>query len=897
MRNWILKYGIFVVSVIFVFSISPSLISNADTIVSGDCGDGVTWNLDDSGVMTISGIGRMEDYSEMVTPWDEYKENITSIILSSGVKSVGSYAFVACENLASISFADSIEHIGERAFYNCTSLTKLKFPDKDISIDNYAFAGCTSLSSIIINRSSISDCNFPDASSDVFHYYYDVEFYYIERFGTVSGKSRSYGTDDYQLSVTPINNYKINFIEYWNDELYSEVDSGNRPITVTMPDSNSTITFQVTFKYNGPVNSCGDNLTWSLDDDGTMTIAGSGDMYDFIGVGWEGPGTPDDDRPWKEQRNNIKKVVFTGNATSIGDYAFSGCTNLTDITIPSSVTSIGERAFELCGFESITIPNTVTMIGPGLFSECSSLYSFVLPNSMTHIYSYMFYNCTSLENITLPDSIISIDGSAFYGCSNLKDLNIPQGVKTIEQDAFSFCESLSSISLPNGVETIGDYAFYGCSGLTELIMPESVNSMGNGVFGECDNLVKVLISDNISNIGEESFYNCNKLNSVIINKEAYNEEAFTDISSINFHFYYNVDYSNDGHGAVEGKTRTYGTDVFELTINPDSGYVLDKITLTSGGNTVELTPDSDGSITLPDAEDEATISASFKQSTEPLFAGHALVLSDEIGVKFRVYFPDNFDARNCYVSFVASDGRTGTVYYSDSEAIEGKSERYFSFGVNALELNEDITATLHYGDNKTVTDTYSVMRYIKTVKESYKNDQKIIDLVNSLHAYGYYMQASGWTDSFSSHKPIPAPEILLTQTDIDETISAVSRYSLAKDDASAGISDTKFSMTMNSKTAINISVKPTDGVTIRSSVFSTRIIDGETYYVIKVSKIGPKNLGNTYVISVETSQGIATYTTSVMAYVNILMNSGKINDNQKLALAAYYYYFIAAKNY
>ena len=73
MRNWILKYGIFVVSVIFVFSISPSLISNADTIVSGGCGDGVTWNLDDSGVMTISGIGRMEDYSEMVTPWDEYK--------------------------------------------------------------------------------------------------------------------------------------------------------------------------------------------------------------------------------------------------------------------------------------------------------------------------------------------------------------------------------------------------------------------------------------------------------------------------------------------------------------------------------------------------------------------------------------------------------------------------------------------------------------------------------------------------------------------------------------------------------------------------------------------------------------------------------------------------------
>ena len=246
--------------------------------------------------------------------------------------------------------------------------------------------------------------------------------------------------------------------------------------------------------------TCGENLTWTLDDAGTLTISGTGAMDDYSG---ESPA------PWYSYRKNIQSVVledgvttigkdaFThceslssiaipNSVTSIGDWAFYGCSSLSSITIPEGVTTIGNRAFHYCtNLSSISIPNSVTSIGGAVFANCTSLSSITLPDSITIIGAALFDNCTSLSSITLPDSITIIDSGAFCGCTSLSSITIPNRVTVITEGVFSNCTSLSSICIPNGVVYISYGAFNNCTSLSSIIIPESVTTIDDSVFYNC----------------------------------------------------------------------------------------------------------------------------------------------------------------------------------------------------------------------------------------------------------------------------------------------------------------------------------------------------------------------------------------------------------------------------
>lgn len=159
--------------------------------------------------------------------------------------------------------------------------------------------------------------------------------------------------------------------------------------------------------------ACGDNLTWKLDDKGTLTISGKGAMTEWV---------YSDSAPWKTYSNTINKVVIQPGVTSIGGYAFSECKNLTSITIPEGVTSIEDGVFSGCGLRSITIPKGVTSIGRYAFQECSSLTSITIPEGVTSIGAGAFRGCSSLKNITIPESVTSIEENAFYACDGLIDV-------------------------------------------------------------------------------------------------------------------------------------------------------------------------------------------------------------------------------------------------------------------------------------------------------------------------------------------------------------------------------------------------------------------------------------------------------------------------------------------
>ena len=264
--------------------------------------------------------------------------------------------------------------------------------------------------------------------------------------------------------------------------------------------------------------------------------------------------------------------------------------------------------------------------------------------------------------------------------------------------------------------------------------------------------------------------------------------------------------------------------------------------------------------------------------TEPAFAtSHGMVLEGEIGVRFIVTFPENFDTTGCYVDFAISSGRTASVNYSDSLINPNNaSQRYFIFYVNPIELADTITATLHYGDNQTAEDTYSAMAYIKYVQTNLKDDPAWADtyvLVNSLQDYGYYMQQSGWSDGYT-HTPITAPVKTLGSADMNAANEALANFSISKALGNSGIEDSiNVGLSIASQTELRVSVKPGSSVTITSTNCIPRTINNEQYYQFSRKNIGPKALGNNMAFTIVTDQGTATVNVSVMYYVRVALSS------------------------
>ena len=246
-------------------------------------------------------------------------------------------------------------------------------------------------------------------------------------------------------------------------------------------------------------------ITWTLSDDGTLTISGT-DMpdYDYLN---------DILAPWDEKK--INKVVIENGVTNIGNYAFCSLP-ITSITIPKSVKKIGEGAFQYCSaLTSITIPNSVTSIGDWAFNG-SGLTSIIIPNSITSIGWNTFSGCSSLTSVTIPNSVQNIGMFAFEGCSALTSVNIGNSVTSIDSYAFYRCPSLASITIPNSVKSIGKYAFYECLGLTSVIIGNSVTSIGHSAFYCCSSLISVTIGNSVTSIGDYAFEGCSDITSINI---------------------------------------------------------------------------------------------------------------------------------------------------------------------------------------------------------------------------------------------------------------------------------------------------------------------------------------------------------------------------------------------
>ena len=279
---------------------------------------------------------------------------------------------------------------------------------------------------------------------------------------------------------------------------------------------------------------CGENLTWTLDSNGLLTVEGTGEMENYCS-------------PW--DNGAIKNIVIKKGVTSIGNDAFVFCESLEGITIPDTVTSIGNEAFFYCkdlksvvipesvmsigdkafygsGITDITISKTVIRIGFMAFADCPDLCSIIVErgNPVYHSESNCLIKTKSKKLIcgsaasVIPDnrSVTAIESAAFYNCIKLKSAVIPKGVTVIGDAAFQGCEALTVLDISNSVASIGRRAFYGCDSLVSVALPNSLESISDSMFKECRSLYEISIPESVKMIDEYAFENCYALERVNI---------------------------------------------------------------------------------------------------------------------------------------------------------------------------------------------------------------------------------------------------------------------------------------------------------------------------------------------------------------------------------------------
>lgn len=622
--------------------------------------------------------------------------NLVSITIPDCTTVICQYAFQDCKKLSTVLLGSGIEAIHNNVFYGCSNLTQIIIPYSCSYIDNNVFSDCPNLSKVYIynknceiNETAISFNStiygFIGSTAEKFANTYGYNFVSIDTpcehtysndcdtSCNICGEKRETGAHDYSdWTVTKEASCNKTGLKERTCSICGDVDKEIIEMNPhTDKDDNGICEvcekqFEIKYLMHGV---CGDNLTWKLDDEGVLTIEGTGSMYDFNSdncmyiyngpvsdetttryhydattttriyddpddgfnttttvwypehtTGYDTP-TTDNVRPsvthpngdgyyegttlWRETTrkssttkpaetttvkyeesttvpsttrpesttlpakqnrvavmavdsvddgfyrttvpydpdatdgfneisttrdynveenyikifrwnlyfDQIKKVVISEGVTSIGDYAFANCPQLTDIDMPDSITRIGDRAFVNCsGLEDVEIPVNVTTIEYNAFRNCTLLETLNFnAKNCNSIYGETFYNC-NIKTLNVG-----------VGVNTLPDINtyetvvFADGATKVPNNVFNYCEKLTTVILPDTITTIGYRAFYNCTSLESIDIPDSVTYIDEYAFCNCSNLTTITTPANDCNIDYMAFNNCTKLTTVNYN--------------------------------------------------------------------------------------------------------------------------------------------------------------------------------------------------------------------------------------------------------------------------------------------------------------------------------------------------------------------------------------------
>ena len=320
--------------------------------------------------------------------------------------------------------------------------------------------------------------------------------------------------DDYKTLSNGNCTGKIDYTSTWVNAFNPNASYNNYP---NISGPSGSINFNM--RFYGPEYESGtfeSGTQWEFNN-GNLHIGGTGSMPDFTSTGYF-------QAPWIERKNEITSVTIDDDVTNIGDYAFSGCQNLTQVNIGrrSKLTYIGERAFQSCGFSSITLPDDLplTTIREAAFFNCQKLEKIDLTGCyrLTTISKWAFGYCMKMGTVELPYNLTDIGEAAFEFCYDLATIRIPSGVTRIEKNTFYYCTDLTSVSTTNNITSIGVGAFEGCRNLKNFVFPTQITEISDSTFLGCSELTSITIPSKVKSIGQDAFHGCSKLEQITIPK-------------------------------------------------------------------------------------------------------------------------------------------------------------------------------------------------------------------------------------------------------------------------------------------------------------------------------------------------------------------------------------------
>lgn len=453
--------------------------------VSGSWDESISYSLDAEGTLTISGTGELPEYGLKDEPWFKF---IKAVVIGEEITSVGSYDFEDCKALASVTLPESLVTIGSSAFDGCTALTTLNIPENVSYFGSNAFQNTlwleaqqqenplVTVNGILIDGHAFAEesLTIPDGVQQIANCAFDDTHVKdvtipasVEKIG-----SYAFARCPELASVTILNpQCDLYYTSSYQSLFYNEVVDGSLVYNgVIRGYDKSTAeslakTFDLTFESLGQMpiagahGTCGEQLKWSIDENGTLTISGTGEMEWYNGYNCIFPS-------WNFYADYIKAVVIEEGVTSIDSEAFLSLTNAADFTIAKSVTDIGRGAF---------------------------------------------YQTPWLqEQLKEPDTFVIVN-DILVGCSAKGDVGIPDTVKSIRT---TFGDEVTTIKLPYGMTAVEAYAFAGCHA-KEVFLPDTVRTIGEDAF-DWSEIERITLPASVTEIGADAFRNCQKLKTVTI---------------------------------------------------------------------------------------------------------------------------------------------------------------------------------------------------------------------------------------------------------------------------------------------------------------------------------------------------------------------------------------------